>query len=136
MNQSSQKSSFLFDVGVFRYVSLLPSWWKWEGCVVTATDHSGTVTLLRSGLMKTSARGPKIAEGSESLKGLDLAIAMKSFALTSPQIAGTTPPANHMGKNCALRMPPVYTASSYRSASVPIAIIALRCGGRRLATAC
>jgi hypothetical protein len=44
MNQSSQKSSFLFDVGVFRYVSLLPSWWKLLGCVVTATVHSGTVT--------------------------------------------------------------------------------------------
>src|SRR5258708_29498611 len=112
MNQSSQKSSFLFDVGVFRYVSLLPSWWKWEGCVVTATDHSGTVTLLRSGLMKTSARGPKIAEGSESLKALDLAIAMNSFALTSRQLAGTAPPETHVGQNCSLRMPPESTTSS------------------------
>ena len=62
--------------------------------------------------MKTSARGPKIAEGSESLNGFARAVAMKSFTLGSPQIAGSTPPANHIGKNCSFRMPPVYTSSS------------------------
>src|SRR5260370_42566710 len=69
VNQSSRKSNFLLVVGVVKYASLLPSWWKGAGWVVQATVQSGTVTLLTSGLMNTRPLGPKIAPGPEPLSG-------------------------------------------------------------------
>ena len=104
-----------------------------EMWVVEATAHSGTVTSLRSGLSKTSARGPKIASGFESRNGLSFMIFTKSTRSGAPTMGGISPETRQMGQNCSLSTPPLYATSSYRSTSVPIAIMAFRCAGCRLA---
>ena len=98
--------------------------------------QSGTFTLLMSGLIMIVDLGPKAAVVSESLKAAPLSIPTKSTALGSPQTAARTPARYQWTKNSSLRMPPVYATSSYKSTSVPMAIIAFRCFGWRLAAAC